>query len=353
MSEMLTFEDFKARYEKVPVKEYPNRVREAVPEPMVSVHVITYNHADYIREAIDSVLMQEVDFPMEIVIGDDESTDGTREICMEYAEQYPEKIRLMLHHRENNIELHGRPTHLFQYWYNTLSLRGRYIAVLSGDDYWTDPLKLQKQCDFLEANSDFVLSFHDAKVVDDKGKVVSELKIPDDNTHNFSSGDLTKGPYLPALSLFYLNIFEQVPRVLIRCLNEDTVVISLLGQRGRGFYQGEVDSAVYRLHGGSIWSSNTSKHQSKVLSSTFKQLSMYYAKEAAGVASYYSDRYINTKKGVYYAGVREGAYRDSFHTWTHVIWYYTKRKNYRQAVSFGLNAFRFLLGDIRRRLINS
>ena len=157
--EMLDFEAFKERYEKVPVEEYPNNVREAVPTPVVSVHLLTYNHADYIREAIESVLMQEVDFPMEIVLGDDDSSDGTREICIEYAEQYPDLIRLQLHHRDNNIHLHGRPTHLFQYWYNTLSARGRYIAVLSGDDYWTDKTKLKKQYRSLHVSENFLCLF--------------------------------------------------------------------------------------------------------------------------------------------------------------------------------------------------
>ena len=350
---MLDFEAFKERYEKVPVEEYPNNVREAVPDPVVSVHLLTYNHADYIREAIESVLMQEVDFPMEIVLGDDDSSDGTREICIEYAKQHPDLIRLQLHHRENNIHLHGGPTHLFQYWYNTLSARGKYIAILSGDDYWTDPLKLQKQYDFLETKNGFVLSFHNAKVVSNEGKVVDESKTPDENKRYFSHEGVMKGPYLSALSLFVLNIYKSVPEALIFCFNEDKVTISLAGQHGKGAYQEEIEPAVYRMHDESIWSSNTSKHKFEAHSNTFKRLSIYYAKEDADVASYYGDRYISSKKGVYYASVREGVYRDSFRTWTYIVRYHAKRKNYRQAVSFGLNAFRFLLGDIRKRLLRS
>ncbi|PEN06501.1 hypothetical protein CRI93_09470 [Longimonas halophila] len=270
--EMLDFEAFKERYEKVPVEEYPNNVREAVPDPVVSVHLLTYNHADYIREAIESVLMQEVDFPMEIVLGDDDSSDGTREICIEYAEQYPDLIRLQLHHRENNIHLHGRPTHLFQYWYNTFSARGKYIAILSGDDYWTDPLKLQKQHDFLQANSEYALSFHDAKVAADKGKVVSESKTPDENKRDFSSEDMMSGAYFPALSLFVLNIFEQVPEKLIFCINEDKVTISLLARYGKGHFQEEIDPAVYRVHDSSIWSSKTPLIRVKANNDTLKNM---------------------------------------------------------------------------------
>jgi glycosyltransferase involved in cell wall biosynthesis len=351
--EMLDFKAFKAKYEKVPVEEHPNNVVNAVPEPVVSVQISTYQHVDFIRDCLEGVLMQETDFPVEILIGEDESDDGTREICKEYADRYPDKIRLLLHRRENNIKVHGRPTPNFQWNYTRFVCRGKYIAICEGDDYWTDPLKLQKQVDFLEANPEYVLSHHDAAIIEAGGKQLSASKLPDENKRDFSQEGLMKGPFLLTLSLCFRNVVESYPEGFFHVLNGDKFLISLVGQHGKGAYQEKIKPAVYRTHDESIWSSRTSKHKSELLSDTFRRLNMYYAKEAAGVASYYSDRHISSKKGVYYAGVREGAYRDSFHTWTYVVWYYAKRKNYRQAVSFGLNAFRFLLGDIRRRLLNS
>jgi glycosyltransferase involved in cell wall biosynthesis len=121
-------------------------------EPVVSVNLITYNHAPYIRECLDSLLMQQTSFPYEVVIGEDESTDGTREICIEYAEKYPDRIVLILRSQSEP----GREAFLSQGVYNyvetTKKCRGKYNALCDGDDTWTDPLKLQKQFDIMEAD---------------------------------------------------------------------------------------------------------------------------------------------------------------------------------------------------------
>lgn len=121
--------------------------------PLLSVCLITYNHVKFIRQAIDSVLMQEVDFTWELIIADDCSTDGTREILLEYRERYPDFIKLILQERnvgpgQNWIELITYPS-------------SEYIAYLEGDDYWTAPSKLQKQLNFLIRNPEHVLVFHD------------------------------------------------------------------------------------------------------------------------------------------------------------------------------------------------
>ena len=170
----MNFSQFVSRYQRVPVEEYSNRVLEAVPEPVVSVQVLTYQHANFIRDCLDGILMQETDFPVEILIGEDESSDGTREICKEYAARHPDTIRLFLHRRENNIAIHGRPTGRFQSTYTRFKCRGTYIALCEGDDYWTDPLKLQKQVDFLEGHPECVLSFHDGQMVDESGHIIEE-----------------------------------------------------------------------------------------------------------------------------------------------------------------------------------
>ena len=152
----MTFQEFVDKYQKVPVEEYQNNVLEKVPNPIVSCRVSTYQHAPYIKQCLDGILMQKTNFPFEIVIGEDESSDGTREICIEYADKYPDIIRLFLHKRENNILIDERPSAKFQGTYTMYKLRGKYYAICEGDDYWTDPLKLQKQVDFLEKNSRYV-----------------------------------------------------------------------------------------------------------------------------------------------------------------------------------------------------
>src|SRR5690348_13348495 len=108
----------------------------------VTVLVITYNHEPFIRQAIESVMMQVTDFEYEVVIIEDFSTDRTRDIVIEFQEKYRNKIRLVLADKHSNVRTAG-PGEI-------LKARGRYIALLDGDDYWTSPHKLQKQVDFLD-----------------------------------------------------------------------------------------------------------------------------------------------------------------------------------------------------------
>jgi len=126
--------------------------------PIVSVACITYNHAKYIREAIESFLMQKTNFSYEILIHDDASTDGTDQIIKEYELKYPNLI-FPTYQSENQFSKGVRrilATFVFP------KCRGKYIALCEGDDYWTDPLKLQKQCEYLETNPEFGLVFTDA-----------------------------------------------------------------------------------------------------------------------------------------------------------------------------------------------
>ena len=114
--------------------------------PLVSICCLTYNHVPFIRKCLDGFLMQQTDFPIEILIHDDCSTDGTTEIIRQYEAKYPELI-FPLYEEENQYSRGGAGK---MDLYNYRRARGKYIAYCEGDDYWTDPLKLQKQVDFLE-----------------------------------------------------------------------------------------------------------------------------------------------------------------------------------------------------------
>ena len=128
-------------------------------EILVSACLITYNQKLYIEESIKTAVMQKV-YNYEIVIGDDCSKDGTSEICQKYAKQYPNLIKYK--RREKNLGMIGN-------WLATINAaKGKYIALCEGDDYWTDPLKLQKQVDFLEANENFVGVFHKTAFIDER-----------------------------------------------------------------------------------------------------------------------------------------------------------------------------------------
>ena len=145
-------------HQKKKVVEYKNSL---VRNPLVSVIVVTYQQALYINQCLDSILAQESNFDFEILVGEDASTDGTREICLDYAKKYPNRIRLFLHSRENVIYINGTPTGRYNMLYNLNAAKGKYVAFCEGDDYWTDPMKLQKQVDFLEANPDYGLIHSD------------------------------------------------------------------------------------------------------------------------------------------------------------------------------------------------
>lgn len=123
---------------------------------LVSIFMITYNHEKYIAQALESILMQKVDFEYEIIIGDDYSTDKTRDILKSYKERYPERIKLIL--RDKNIGVTNNVIEVYK------NCTGKYIAMLEGDDYWTDKNKLQIQVDFLEDNIEYSGCFHNTKI---------------------------------------------------------------------------------------------------------------------------------------------------------------------------------------------
>jgi glycosyltransferase involved in cell wall biosynthesis len=267
----MNFEEFKAKHQKVEVKEFPNYVLESIQEPALSVLVITYQHVNFIRDTLEGILQQKTNFPFEIVIGDDASTDGTREICIEYAQRNPDKIRLFLHERANNIAILNKPCLIFQYIYNCFNLRGKYVAGVSGDDYWTDPTKLQKQYDFLIKNPDYSMCYHKWVIVN--GDVKNTINVNKSKTiDRVVTGKSPRG-----LSLMYKNIYHNVPFQLAEVLAEDTFAKFILSTLGKKKYISNINPAIYREHQGGIWSlaPRLFKYDSDVLSAT-KILETYF-----------------------------------------------------------------------------
>lgn len=142
----------------------------------VSVTILTYNQKNFIGKAIESALSQQTNFDFEILVGDDCSTDGAQEVIQAYQNQYPDKIKAVLHPK--NLGQNG----LFN-TIETLKLaQGTYIAPMDGDDYWTDNQKLQRQVDFMEAHPDFSACFHNALITYEDGSPAHELNAPDQKT---------------------------------------------------------------------------------------------------------------------------------------------------------------------------
>ncbi len=139
----------------------------------VSVTILTYNQVAFIGKAIESALNQRTDFDYEILVGDDFSTDGTRDVILDYQRRFPEKVNPVLH--KKNLGQNG----LFN-TIETLKLaKGTYIAPLDGDDYWTSPDKLQRQVDFMESHPNFSACFHNALITYEDGTPAHEVNAPD------------------------------------------------------------------------------------------------------------------------------------------------------------------------------
>ncbi len=132
--------------------------------PLVSICCLTYNHASFISECLTGFVIQKTNFPFEILIHDDASTDGTAEIVREYEAKYPELIK-PIYQTENQYSKGVKISPTYQY----PRARGKYIALCEGDDFWTDPLKLQKQVDFLEDHPEYSMCFHNVEVVAEEG----------------------------------------------------------------------------------------------------------------------------------------------------------------------------------------
>lgn len=179
--------------------------------PLVSVFMITYNHEEYIEQAIESVMMQEVSFSIEIVIGDDCSSDKTQNILLQYKKEHPDIINLIL--REKNI---GPANNLFDVFMNC---KGKYIAILEGDDYWTDKHKLSKQVKAIEGSA-YSGICHKVSIFEGGEKVGV---IPNDiDKEEYSLTDFLDGKNIATQSLLFRNIFPNNVRIweierLLKC----------------------------------------------------------------------------------------------------------------------------------------
>lgn len=137
-------------------------------EPLVSINMITYNHAPYVAHAIEGVIRQRTNFPFELIIGEDCSTDGTREIVFDYQKKYPDIIQVITSEKNVGMSKNGLRT--------TKACQGKYIAFCEGDDYWHNPYKLQKQVDYMESHSGCGMVFTDINIyLDQSNKLIRSL----------------------------------------------------------------------------------------------------------------------------------------------------------------------------------
>jgi glycosyltransferase involved in cell wall biosynthesis len=212
----------------------------------LSVVIITYNHERYIAQAIESALAQKVNFPYEIVIGEDCSTDGTRAIVADFARRYPGKIRPLF--RTHNL---GANRNLADVLANC---RGDYLAVLEGDDYWTATDKLQRQIDLLDADPDCVICCTRARVLDEASGAATRTN-PDLPPGQYQLNDLLKGNFIPTCTaVLRRQSAGPLPDWVFRMRMSDWPLWALAARHGSIELMDEV-TATYRMHTGGVWSS--------------------------------------------------------------------------------------------------
>lgn len=213
----------------------------------VSVWMTAYNHEKYLAQCLDSVLMQKTDFDFDIILGEDCSTDKTREIALEYQKYHPDKIKLFLPEKNTGMMQMDVATHVL--------CKGEYLALLNGDDYWTDENKLQIQADFLDANPDSVMCYHKALVENE------------DTGYTFETVYLENSDTLPVESLLLGYNPVMTPTVMIRNIISlpewycsmpygDMLIYLLLVQKGKIRYIDRMMS-LYRIHPGGNWQGET------------------------------------------------------------------------------------------------
>jgi glycosyltransferase involved in cell wall biosynthesis len=217
-----------------------------VEAPVVSVVLRTYNHARFVAQAIESVLIQDTAFPFELVIGEDCSTDGTREIVAAYAERHPQAIRAVL--PERNVG-HGA---IFKAALE--ATRGSFIAYLDGDDYWTSAAKLQRQVDFLEANSDCQSCFHDVSLVYGEQGAPSGAVNPGLSEERIALEDILLDCFVPAPAVVFRRVVaERLPKWAFDVVWIDWLIHICAATLGPiGYIPATL--AAYRVHSGGMFS---------------------------------------------------------------------------------------------------
>lgn len=222
-------------------------------KPLVSICCITYNHEPYIEDALEGFLIQQTDFPFEILIHDDASTDKTAGIIQEYVREYPNLIK-PIYQTENQYSKGKKINPEF----NFVRARGDYIAICEGDDYWVDTKKLQKQIDYLTTNPDYVLTFTDARAFNLDGFLDTNFGGA---TRDLSADELIVGIPIKTLTSCFRNVFlgRTWPAELKNAYYGDLTIWSLLGDHGSGKYMHDISPSMYRVHDGSLHSSLSEK----------------------------------------------------------------------------------------------
>lgn len=311
--------------------------------PLVSVCMITYNHESYIAQAIEGILMQKTDFQFELIIGEDFSTDKTRNICLDYERKFSGKICIL----QGKKNLGMIPNFI-----KTLDeCRGKYIAICEGDDYWIDTEKLQKQVDFLESNHDFSMCFH---------KV--EVKYENDEAKNYISNpyqkeistfeDLAEGNFIHTLScLFRNNLFDEFPAWLKTSPVGDYPLHLLNAQFGKIKFFDDV-MGVYRINDGGIWESKSQISRSEKMFWVVKTCKNHFSPRGLEQFNTQLSKFATYLSNEYFKMFEEGdyeAYKKSYKNSVKFMTYISFRKFLALNIKYFLSCFYLLTGSYKSK----
>lgn len=236
--------------------------------PKVSVCMIAYNVDRFIGRAIESVLMQKVDFEIELIISNDHSPDNTEDIVFGYIDNHPKGNLIKYKKQDKNIGS------TLNYLWVLENSTGDFVSICDSDDFWSDPNKLQKQVDFLENHPQFIGSFHNRYTCDVFENIIS-TSITEEEKRNWGFDDLIlRMPEIPSASVVFrksedFNLPKEFKKVVV---NGDTFLWAYLLQFGSFYYDPTVSPSYYRQHSNGLWSSKNSLKKATLSYNTYKLL---------------------------------------------------------------------------------
>lgn len=234
--------------------------------PVVSIRCTVYNHESFLRKCLDGFVMQKTNFPFEAVVHDDASTDHSADIIREYAAKYPDIIK-PIYETENQW---SKPDNSFNNIVDG-SLHGKYIAVCEGDDYWTDPYKLQKQVDFLESHQEYTMACTRTELYSERRhKIIGEVRTRiGDGKLSPQMVILKGGLYIATTSIIYKREIRHVnyPSYCFKCHVGD-YPLQIMGAMKGGIYYFDEPMAVYRVENSKSWVGRTQNSEHDVKSFT-------------------------------------------------------------------------------------
>lgn len=230
-----------------------NKVYENSIQPLVSICCLTYNHENTIRQALDSMICQKTDFPFEIILHDDASTDSTADVIREYAEKYPDIVKPIIQTENQMKKCNIEKTYICP------AVRGKYVAICEGDDFWTDENKLQIQTDFMRNNPDYTLCFHAVSQLNSDGTVMQYRPLKCDGEVPCDLIIKRGGMFCPSASLFMrADIFADWPKFRDMADVYDYPRQILSAYKGKVHYIDKI-MATYRYESSGSWTAQAHK----------------------------------------------------------------------------------------------